>query len=490
MEVSVCSLIYTLPAFGLYVNKKATKSFKNSDKFMMGCKAAAGIPVSEIAQEFQASREWVYQQKERVQNHIDSIDNGPGPVPSISLDGRFEKRMILSLSLDCHASAEGIQRTFSSVFGMHVSIGKISSVLEEASERAQLFDSQVPLGSITQGANDEIFQGDTPVLTGIDPESTYTYLLAEAGDRSADTWELYMEDCKDRGLDLKVSISDAGTGLTAGIPRAFPDTCIQPDVFHELRPIGAEVSRLERKACKLIEKEAGLERRACGKRPQKKTREQLAGIRPEVRDAVQGYDTLAILFGWLVELTGFSGYPFQEACALAGWVLSEMEAAFPEREKLLAHTAKFRGKLPQVLSFLGRLQAGFGRAAGEKGIPPEAFGILYREKALPASSPEYSQLEYKLGALLGDGYETAKEEFCRVVENTKRASSLVENLNSRIRVYMNLKRTVPEKYFVLLKVYFNTKKYRRSRIPERVGKSPLELMTGQEYPEFLDVLGY
>ena len=55
---------------------------------------------------------------------------------------------------------------------------------------------------------------------------------------------------------------------------------------------------------------------------------------------------------------------------------------------------------------------------------------------------------------------------------------------------MNLKRIVPEKYFILLKVYFNTKKYHRSRILEQIGKSPLELMTGKEYPEFLEVLGY
>lgn len=55
---------------------------------------------------------------------------------------------------------------------------------------------------------------------------------------------------------------------------------------------------------------------------------------------------------------------------------------------------------------------------------------------------------------------------------------------------MNLKRMVPEKYFILLKVYFNTRKYHRSRVTERQGKSPLELMTGKEYPEFLEILGY
>lgn len=457
---------------------------------MLGCKAAAGIPVSEISKEEQVSRTYIYQQKANVQNYIETLDKTEEPVLSINIDKGFIKRMVLSLSLDCHASTEGIQRTFASAFGLHLSYGRISSILAEASERAEQFDASIPLDSITQGANDEIFQGDTPVLTGIDTESTYVYLLAEAGDRSADTWQLFMEDCKEHGLGLSVSINDAGTGLNAGIPKAFPGICIQPDIFHELRPVGAEVARLERKAEKLISDEADLERRSCGKRPQKRTLERLGQIHEKVDAAIQEYELLRILFCWLVELMGFSGYPFHDACGLAGWVLSEMESSFPGRTKLLGQTKKIRERLPQMLSFLHRMEESLGTAAQEKGIPPEAFHIMYRQKAFHTSSCECSQMEYRLGELLGDSYASTKEEFCRILEHTKRASSLVENLNGRIRVYMNLKRMVPEKYFILLKVYFNTRKYHRSRIPERTGKSPLELMTGNEYPEFLEALGY
>lgn len=220
---------------------------------MLGCKAAAGIPVLEISKEAQVSRTYIYHLKESVQNYIEDLDKTKEPVLSINIDKGFIKRMVLSLSLDCHASMEGIRRMRSS-------------------------------------------RGDVPVLTGIDAESTYVSLLAEADDRSADTWQLFMEDCKERGLALDVTISDAGTGLNAGIPKAFPDIPVQPDIFHELRPVGAELARLERKAEKLISDEASLEKRACGKRPQKKTLERLEQIHEKVDAAIQGYELLRILF--------------------------------------------------------------------------------------------------------------------------------------------------------------------------------------------------
>lgn len=97
-----------------------------------------------------------------------------------------------------------------------------------------------------------------------------------------------------------------------GIPKAFPDISIQPDVFHELRPVGAEVARLERKAEKPISQEAELEKRARGTNPGKKTLEQLSQIHAKVETVIHEYELLLVLFYWLVEVFGFCEYPFQE----------------------------------------------------------------------------------------------------------------------------------------------------------------------------------
>ncbi len=43
---------------------------------MTGCKAAAGVSVTEISRDLQARREWVYQQKGCVLDYIGSLDDG------------------------------------------------------------------------------------------------------------------------------------------------------------------------------------------------------------------------------------------------------------------------------------------------------------------------------------------------------------------------------------------------------------------------------
>ena len=51
------------------------------------------------------------------------------------------------------------------------------------------------------GLQDEIFQGDQPVLAGVDASSIYCYLLAEAEHHDEDTWGIHLLDAKAQGLD-------------------------------------------------------------------------------------------------------------------------------------------------------------------------------------------------------------------------------------------------------------------------------------------------
>lgn len=85
-------------------------------------------------------------------------------------------------------------------------------------------------------------------------------------------------------------------------------------------------------------------------------------------------------------------------------------------------------------------------------------------------------------------YELVKIEIALLMQSAVRASSIVENTNHRIRPYIDAKKRLSTEFCALLHLFLATKKYRRS-VKGRAGKSPLELMTGQSHPTFLEMLG-
>ena len=77
-----------------------------------------------------------------------------------------------------------------------------------------------------------------------------------------------------------------------------------------------------------------------------------------------------------------------------------------------------------------------------------------------------------------------------LAERTTRASSVIENLNSRLRSYFFLLRPLGPDYLSLLQFFLNHRRFLRSERPERVGKSPAELLTGHPHPHWLEMLGH
>ncbi len=69
-------------------------------------------------------------------------------------------------------------------------------------------------------------------------------------------------------------------------------------------------------------------------------------------------------------------------------------------------------------------------------------------------------------------------------------NTCTENINSRLRSYFFLRREIGSGYLELLQFFLNHRRFLRSEHPERVDKSPTELLTGQTYPHWLQLLGY
>ena len=93
------------------------------------------------------------------------------------------RQVIVALPLMCHSSYRGVIEFLRDLLGIPVSLGTVHDVLQSAARQAGLINAGEDLSGVRVGLHDEIFQGGTPVLAGVDAGSTYCYLLVAAEHR-------------------------------------------------------------------------------------------------------------------------------------------------------------------------------------------------------------------------------------------------------------------------------------------------------------------
>ena len=118
------------------------------------------------------------------------------------------------------------------LFDYPVSIGTIHNRVMEVIPKARKINQSQDLSPIKIPLLDELFQGSQPVLTGIDADSSYCFLLEAVEHRDEDTWGWYLLEAQEQGLNPDYSITDAGKGIRAGQKAAWGDLPCHGDVWH------------------------------------------------------------------------------------------------------------------------------------------------------------------------------------------------------------------------------------------------------------------
>ncbi|HEY0204615.1 MAG TPA: hypothetical protein VGC15_10755 [Acetobacteraceae bacterium] len=144
------------------------------------------------------------------------------------------------------------------------------------------------------------------------------------------------------------------------------------------------------------------------------------------------------------------------------------------------------GALPAFAGVLDGKLAAIARAHGITQPIVRDACLLHR---LPSTSPACWQGWNRLQAQIGGTFHALFAAVSRAMAQTPRSSSLVENLNSRLRTCFTLRRHRGGSCLDLLWFLRNHRRFLRSRHAGRQGKSPCELMTGQGHPHWLTLLG-
>jgi hypothetical protein len=462
---------------------------------------AGTAPISRLATEHDVSRKFIYRQRARATDALhDAFFEEEAradevlfhlPVTKAWLD-----QLILGLTLICHSSIRGVGELCRDLFDYPISVGKVHQVLQRAVTQARQYNQQQSLDAVRIGAHDEIFQSGRPVLVGADVDSTYCYLLSLEDQRDGDTWGLRLLELQDRGFQPEATIADAGSGLRAGQTLAMPEVPCRGDVFHALQTVLPLVTFLENRAYDAIATRADLERKKARRRRRGQRTHDLAQhigrARKVENEAISLATDVALLFDWLrYDILSLAGPDHATRRELYDFVVAELRA----RESLCTHrigpvVRALKNQRDQLLAFAAQLDQDLAGLAVQFQLPVATLREVFNIEALELDSPARWPREAMLREQLGDRFFGVSVVVAELVDRTTRASSVIENLNSRLRGYFFLRRHLGPDYLALLQFFLNHRRFLRSERSERIGKSPAELLTGETHPHWLEMLGH
>ena len=479
----------------------AARRLVPAERIDLSVQALAGDqPIAHLARQHGVSRKFVYQQASKASNALEEAFAAQGRDEQVlfhlPVTKAWVRQFVLELALLCHSPFRPITEVLGDLFHHPISIGTVHNIVHAAVERAHLLNDREDLSAVRVGAHDEIFQAGQPVLVGVDVDSTYCYLLAMEDHRDETTWGVHLLDLSERGLCPDYTIADGGQGLRAGQKAAWGrSVACHGDVFHAERELEKLACFLTNRASRCTAARRKIQRKMD---PTKKYNGghalccRLAAARKEETRTMDLAGDVRALADWIRrDILSLAGPDRKTRGELFDFVVEELRA----RESLCAHRIRpvrtmLERSRDDLLAFADVLDEKFADLAKRLKIPVQRLHGICELQGMDRTHPAYWQREARLRQKLRGRFHGAQAAIRQIMAETPRASSLVENLNSRIRNYFFLRRQIGNGYLDLLRFFLNHHRFPRSRRPERIGKSPAELLSGTPHAHWLELLGY
>lgn len=411
------------------------------------------------------------------------------------------ERQVLSLLVEAHATTRGIQTSLWQVARQRVSLGTISTIVQEAQRRAQAWLGSHAPPSSRPLALDEMYGNDRrgAYLHVVDTASWAVWAAEGPVPVDTESWTLVLWLAQERGLRWHTTIGDGGAAIEAAVRAVDPTGQRRRDVWHVLHVCAQVQGRLDRRVTQLEAQTASVQRQAtriaAGQRPLgRNPRTDLVAHRAACTQARATADALRFLTTTLHQLlevvvltpTGLLDAAGREAEVTTLLVLlDELAATAPpaqqaELARLHRHLALAR---PGLLAFappLDRIQHDAASVLGVAGVTLVAWAWQRRAILGPRRDDLVAQFP--------PAWQTAARLLINAWETAVRASSAVENWHSILRPHLAVHRVLSPGLLALLVVWHNHRAFARG---PQAGLSPLHLSGMTDAPaDWLVALGY
>lgn len=342
---------------------------------------------------------------------------------------------------------------------------------------------EVARPKVIEGAFDEIFVAQTPVLMGVEPGSLCWVLGQVAENREGQTWAREFH----KFPALEHAITDAGSGLLKGLalanaarPRPLAHSL---DVFHTLQEGGRAWRKTESRVWKLNEQaqqacQAVRRRKWRGKSVQGHS----GAASRECNKAERALESaIEIETAWqhvrecleLFTPEGRLNTPSAARAKLDEWLPGLKGQQWAKTIRLLQR--------PQSLTFLERIERQMRELPLSEDLKQDAIrfeGLRRRPKLLEGEDPTTRATRgwWLLATLRyhrDEEFQKAVLSVRRVLRDCWRASSLVEGINSVVRMQQARHRKLTSGLIDLKRFYWNCRRFRTGR---RSKHSPYELL--------------
>jgi hypothetical protein len=485
-------------------NNCTAKTLGPGERITLGVQALAGHQtITGLADEADVSRKFVYQQRDRAQAALQDAF-APSATDDqvlfhLPVTKNWLKQAALALTLICHSSYRGVHEFYRDLLGVDMAPSTVHNIVQDAIDKARLHNRAPNLANVRIAGLDEIFQHGQPVLVGADIRSTYLLLLRAEEQRDGDTWALRLMECQDRGFAPDATIADFGTGIRAGQKRAMPNVPCRGDIFHARHELTPVVHFLENRAYDTITAHDKLEHKKTklqqqGRRDQSgqlaSLSRKIAAVAAEQTKAITLADDVAVLARWLgADVFAVSALPYADRCALFDFIVAELQTRTSQCPHRLGPVCTLlKNHRDQLLAFALQLDEDLAKLAADFEIPVAAVRAMLDLQTLDQRQPRRWQKEAALREQLRGRFHALEQAVRILRQQVVRASSIIENINSRLRCYFFLRRQIGSGYLELLQFFLNHRRFLRSEHAERVDKSPAELLTGQPHPHWLEML--
>lgn len=457
--------------------------------------------VSELSHTNQVSRQTLYRWKEKGEQALHSaLENTPitaKPTMPIHL-------LVLTMLIETHASYRNIQACLKKVHGIRISLGSMSSVIQEAGQRAQTWLSHQQAQMPRSLALDEQYssQRGKAYLNVIDVHSGQVWATIPPIAVDGESWTLLLWYLQDQGLTSDCAVSDGGSAIHEALSEVHCLGSHQRDVWHVFQLASQVQGRLDR-ALKQIEdrlpviqrqaQRVALGQKARGRAPKADVTEHQALIE-RMNYVAEGVRYLLKELHTLLEVVVLSADPqagiltSQERHAEIETVLvllDELEMQVPPAlQKEIQNLSKhLRLALSPVLLFARKLDEVQQLASAQLG--PQAVHLLawawQRRAVLGLTTTD-------LVKSVEPAWQVVAQTLFSAWDLTVRASSAVENWHSIVRPHLAVHRTLSAGILALLAVWHN---HRIAPRGPHVGLSPLQRTDSlHQNSDWLVALGY